>query len=335
MTTAAPLTIGDFQLATRCLVAPMAGVTDQPFRLLCKQLGAVYAVSEMVSANPDLRNTRKSWLRRQHDQEPAPIAVQIAGADADFLSEAAQYNVAHGAQIIDINMGCPAKKVCKKAAGSALLADEALVAEILAAVTAAVDVPVTLKIRTGTDENNINAIRIAQLAEASGIQMLTVHGRTRKQLYKGEAEYATIRDVVQAVTIPVIANGDIDTPQTAARVLQYTGAAGVMVGRAGQGNPWIYRQIDHYLNTGQELPPPSLDEIGAVLLGHVESLHRFYGPEQGLRVARKHIGWYLDTVPDSREFRRMLVRVDQAERQLQLIERWFAGRFRDGESLAA
>lgn len=319
----AHLQIGDHQLATRCLVAPMAGVTDQPFRLLCKKLGAVYAVSEMVSADPRLRNTRKSWLRRQHDLEPAPIAVQIAGADVAFLAEAARYNVEHGAQIIDINMGCPAKKVCKKAAGSALLADEALVANILNNVTCAVDVPVTLKIRTGTDTDNINAVRIARLAESAGIQLLTVHGRTRKQLYKGEAEYDTIREVVQAVNIPVIANGDIDSAQTAARVLQATGAAGVMVGRAGQGNPWIYHQIDHYLNTGQELPSPCTAQIGETLLKHVQALHQFYGEQQGLRVARKHIGWYLHTVSNSKTIKQQLMRVDSALEQCRLLDNWF------------
>ncbi len=318
------LQIGTHQLATRCLVAPMAGVTDQPFRWLCKKLGAGYAVSEMVSADPRLRNTRKSRLRRQHDREPAPIAVQIAGADADFLAEAAQYNVAHGAQIIDINMGCPAKKVCKKAAGSALLGNEALVEKLLNAVTTAVEIPVTLKIRTGTDEDNINAVRIAKLAETAGIQMLTVHGRTRKQLYKGQAEYNTIAEVVSSVNIPVIANGDINSPQTAARVLQYTGAAGVMIGRAGQGNPWIYAQIDHYLNTGQELPLPDRSEIGETLLKHVKLLHEFYGEQQGLRVARKHIGWYLDTVAGSNQFKRTLMRIGCPNQQLHLISQWFA-----------
>ncbi len=318
------LKIGDHQLTTRCLVAPMAGVTDQPFRLLCKKLGAGYAVSEMVSADPRLRNTRKSWLRRQHDDEPAPIAVQIAGADADFLAEAARYNVANGAQIIDINMGCPAKKVCKKAAGSALLANEALVEKLLNAVTCAIDVPVTLKIRTGTDNENINAVRIAELAAAAGIQMLTVHGRTRKQLYRGTAEYSTIAEVVQAVSIPVIANGDINTPQIAAQVLQNTAAAGVMVGRAGQGNPWIYAQIDHYLNTGQTLPAPDRTQVGATLLEHIRALHNFYGPQQGMRVARKHIGWYLDTIDNSGTFKHTLIRIDCPDQQLDLIEQWFA-----------
>ncbi len=318
------LQIGDHHLATRCLVAPMAGVTDQPFRLLCKQLGARYAVSEMVSADPRLRNTRKSLLRRQHHQEPAPIAVQIAGADADFLAEAARYNVAHGAQIIDINMGCPAKKVCKKAAGSALLADERLVGKILNAVTCAVDIPVTLKIRTGIDPANINAVRIARLAQQAGIQMLTIHGRTRAQHYTGQAEYDTLREVIDTVTLPVIANGDIDSPQSAARVLRHTGAAGVMVGRAGQGNPWLYAQIDHYLNTGQQLPAPDRHQIGQTLLMHVQALHRFYGDQQGLRVARKHIGWYLDTLPDSQAIKQSLVRIDDAVRQCHLIEQWFA-----------
>lgn len=319
----AHISIGEHALVTRCLVAPMAGVTDQPFRLLCKKLGAKYAISEMVSANPKLRHTRKSILRRQHDQEPAPIAVQIAGADADFLSEAAQYNVQHGAQIIDINMGCPAKKVCKKAAGSALLADEPLVTNILNTVTTAVDVPVTLKIRTGTNDDNINAIRIARIAEAAGIQMLSIHGRTRQQLYKGMAEYDTIRDVVRTVNIPVIANGDIDSPQIAARVLQYTKAAGVMVGRAGQGNPWIYAQIDHYLDTGQELPPPDISEIGQVLLEHIQALHQFYGELQGLRIARKHIGWYLDTVTNSTQLKQQLMQVESASQQCDLIATWF------------
>lgn len=312
--------LADRWIASRCLVAPMAGVTDLPFRQLCKHLGAVYAVAEMSAADPALRHTRKSRLRRQHDNEPAPVVVQIAGAEPDYLAEAAMFNVRHGAEIIDINMGCPAKKVCKKAAGSALLADEPLVARILTAVRKAVTVPVTLKIRLGSDADHINAVRIAQLAEQTGINMLTVHGRTRAQKYQGAVDYQTIAEVVDSVRIPVIANGDIDSPEKAAQVLQSTGAAAVMIGRAGLGNPWLYAAVDAYLHHGVTMPTADRQTRCAVLLEHVQNLHAFYGEQQGLRVARKHIGWYLQALPQPVASPRDLLQTDDACRQLQMLE---------------
>jgi len=312
--------LADRWIPSRCLVAPMAGVTDLPFRQLCKRLGAVYAVAEMSAANPALRHTRKSLLRRQHDDEPAPVVVQIAGAEPDYLAEAAMFNVRHGAEIIDINMGCPAKKVCKKAAGSALLADTALVARILSAVRRAVDVPVTLKIRIGTDAQNINAVAIARLAEQSGIDMLTVHGRTRAQKYQGTVDYAVIAEVVDSINIPVIANGDIDSAGKAARVLQETGAAAVMIGRAGQGNPWLYAAVDEYLRSGSTQPAATARMRCAVLLQHVQNLHAFYGEQQGLRVARKHIGWHLQALPQALANQRDLLRMDDAGQQLNMLE---------------
>jgi len=326
MTTAAPseqrfgFALADRWIASRCLVAPMAGVTDLPFRQLCKRLGAVYAVAEMSAADPALRHTRKSRLRRQHDNEPAPVVVQIAGAEPDYLAEAAMFNVRHGAEIIDINMGCPAKKVCRKAAGSALLADEALVARILAAVRKAVTVPVTLKIRLGSDAQHINAVRIAQLAEQVGIDMLTVHGRTRAQKYQGEVDYASIAAVVASVRIPVIANGDIDSAGKAAQVLRRTGAAAVMIGRAGQGNPWLYAAVDHHLRTGGMAAAVDPQTRCAVLLQHVQNLHAFYGEQQGLRVARKHIGWTLQTLPAMPGTARQLLQIDDACQQLHMLE---------------
>ncbi|MDA3934263.1 MAG: tRNA dihydrouridine synthase DusB [Gammaproteobacteria bacterium] len=313
--------LADRFIPTRCLVAPMAGVTDLPFRQLCKQLGAVYAVAEMSAANPALQHTRKSMLRRQHDNEPAPVVVQIAGAVPDYLATAAMFNVRHGAEIIDINMGCPAKKVCARQAGSALLADEPLVARILQAVRKAVTVPVTLKIRLGSDVENQNAVRIARLAELSGIDMLTVHGRTRAQKYTGSVNYDAIREVVETVSIPVIANGDILSAQQASEVLQHTGAAAVMIGRAGQGNPWLYAAVDQYLQHGRLPKAPSADQRCQVLLQHVQNLHAFYGCAQGLRVARKHIGWYLRTLPGDTAALAQLLRVEQPELQLRLLER--------------
>jgi len=327
MTTAAPseqrfgFALADRWIASRCLVAPMAGVTDLPFRQLCKRLGAVYAVAEMSAADPALRHTRKSRLRRQHDNEPAPVVVQIAGAEPDYLADAAMFNVRHGAEIIDINMGCPAKKVCRKAAGSALLADEALVARILAAVRKAVTVPVTLKIRLGCDASHINAVRIARLAAASGINMLTVHGRTRAQKYQGAVDYQTIAEVVNSISIPVIANGDIDSAEKAAQVLRRTGAAAVMIGRAGQGNPWLYAAVDQYLRSGTIATPTDAQTRAAVLIEHVQNLHAFYGEQQGLRVARKHIGWTLRASPTAQSILRQLLQVDDACQQLRMLER--------------
>ncbi len=285
--------IGRHQLPNRVVLAPMAGVTDRPFRTLCRRLGAGLVVGEMVTSDPGLWHTRKSRLRMDHRGEPGPRSVQIAGGDAEMLAEAARLNAAMGAEIIDINMGCPAKKVCNKAAGSALLRDEALVAEILAAVVAAVEVPVTLKIRTGWCADSNNGARVARIAEEAGIQALAVHGRHRQQRYAGEAEYDTIAAIKAAVRIPVFANGDIDSPAKAARVLDYTGADAVMVGRAAQGNPWIFREIAHFLRHGQRLAPPGVEERAEVLRDHLAALHDFYGRHLGVRIARKHLGWYL------------------------------------------
>lgn len=285
--------IGRHRLPNRVILAPMAGVTDRPFRQLCRRLGAGLVVGEMVTSDPSLWHTRKSRLRMDHRGEPGPRAVQIAGGDARMLAEAARLNADHGAEIIDINMGCPAKKVCNKAAGSALLRDERLVGEILETVVAAVDVPVTLKIRTGWCESSRNGERIARLAEDAGIQALAVHGRTREQRYTGSAEYETIAAIKACVSIPVFANGDIDCAQKAARVLDYTGADAVMIGRAAQGNPWIFREIDHYLRYGRLLATPSAQERHDVMLTHLRTLHEFYGEHMGVRIARKHLGWYL------------------------------------------
>ncbi|HDZ46912.1 hypothetical protein LCGC14_0119810 [marine sediment metagenome] len=290
-------TIGPYRLPNRVILAPMAGVTDRPFRQLCRQLGAGWVVGEMVTADPSLWHTRKSQLRMDHRGEPDPRVVQIAGGDAEMLAQAARLNAELGAQIIDINMGCPAKKVCNKAAGSALLRDEALVAEILEAVVAAVDIPVTLKIRTGWCAETNNGLRIAQLAESAGIQSLAIHGRHREQRYTGQAEYDTIAEIKSRLSIPVIANGDITSPEKAAEVLAYTGADAVMVGRGAQGNPWIFQQISHYLQHGERMALPTLIERHHVLQGHVEALHEFYGNTMGVRIARKHVGWYLNDDP--------------------------------------
>jgi len=284
--------IGPHILRNNLFVAPMAGVTDRPFRQLCKKLGAGYAVSEMAASNPRLWASEKTARRLNHDGEIAPVAVQIAGSEPWMLAEAAKFNADKGAQIIDINMGCPAKKVCNLAAGSALLQDEALVGRILDAVVNAVAIPVTLKFRTGWNRDNKNALRIAQIAQAAGIQMLTLHGRTRADLYTGAAEYETIAAVKAAVTIPVVANGDIDTPEKAQQVLALTGADAVMIGRAAQGRPWIFREIAHYLDTGTHLPPPQVEEARQLLLAHLQDHYAFYGEHIGVRSARKHIIWY-------------------------------------------
>ncbi len=288
-----PLRIGPYTLPNALALAPMAGVTDRVFRQLCRELGAGHTVSEMLSCDLSLLNTAKSRFRRDHRGEPEPVTVQIAGADPAAMAEAARYNASNGAQIIDINMGCPAKKVCRKLCGSALLADPVLVDEILHAVTEAVTIPVTLKIRTGTDADHINAPDIGQLAEKNGIAALFVHGRTRQQKYTGMADYAVIAEVKQSLSIPVIANGDIDSPHKACQVLEKTGCDGLMIGRAAQGNPWIFREILHFLKTGQPLPGPSKSEVLTLMARHVLALHEFYGEERGHRIARKHIGWYL------------------------------------------
>lgn len=301
----------------------MAGVTDLPFRRLCKSMGAGVVVGEMVSSDPSLRQSRKSQLRLRHDDEPGLRVVQIAGGDAQMLAEAAKYNVNNGAQVIDINMGCPAKKVCKKAAGSALLKDPVLVDEILHAVVEAVAVPVTLKIRTGWDPENKNALHIAHLAEKAGIQSLAVHGRTRACKYLGNAEYETIRQVKRSVSIPVIANGDISSPEKAAEVLTYTGADGLMIGRAAQGRPWIFREILHYLKNKTFLPEITLEEVEQILLNHISALHQFYGEAQGVKIARKHVAWYLASHENEKVFRQKFNLIQSAEAQLCALTEYF------------
>jgi tRNA-dihydrouridine synthase B len=315
--------IGPYLIQPNVILAPMAGVTDKPFRVLCKQLGAGLAVSEMTISEPRLWNTEKSRHRMDHSGEPAPVSVQIAGTVPQLLADAARYNVDHGAQIIDINMGCPAKKVCNAWAGSALMRDEALVARILDAVVAAVDVPVTLKIRTGWNSENRNGLQIARIAESAGIAALAVHGRTRDQQYTGEAEYATIAEIKSELRIPVMANGDIDSPQKAAYVLRATGADGVLIGRAAQGRPWIFREVAHYITTGESLPPPSLQEVRDILLGHLTALHAFYGEHQGVRIARKHLGWYAKDRPENSAFRAVVNRAESAEEQIRLTRGYF------------
>jgi tRNA-dihydrouridine synthase B len=315
--------IGPYRIDPPVVLAPMAGVTDKPFRMLCKRLGAGLCVSEMTTSDPRFWNTPKSLRRMDHVGEPEPVSVQIAGTEPEQLAEAARYNAAHGAELIDINMGCPAKKVCNVAAGSALLRDEALVARILEAVVGAVDVPVTLKIRTGWCRETRNALTIARIAEASGIAALTIHGRTRNDFYEGEAEYATIAAVKAAVRIPVIANGDITSPRKAKTVLKATGADAVMVGRAAQGRPWIFREIAHFLATGTELPPVTLAEVRDVLIGHLEHLHSFYGAPQGVRIARKHLGWYAKDHPEQAAFRTVVNAAETGERQIALTRDYF------------
>ncbi len=316
--------IGPHILKNRLIVAPMAGVTDRPFRQLCKRLGAGMAVSEMVTSNSLLYGSAKTQRRANHEGEVDPISVQIAGADPQMMAQAARYNVDHGAQIIDINMGCPAKKVCNVMAGSSLLRDEPLVADILEAVVkAAGTVPVTLKIRTGWDREHKNAFAILKIAEAAGIRALAIHGRTRACGYAGEAEYDTIRAVKAGARIPVIANGDITTPEKARFVLDYTGADAVMIGRAAQGRPWIFREIEHFLATGQHLPLPEVAEIRAILLGHIDDLYRFYGEHTGVRVARKHISWYTRGLTGSSAFRHAMNRMESPQEQLAAINEYF------------
>ncbi len=318
-----PMQIGPYQLENPLILAPMAGVTDLPFRQLCKQLGAAMAVSEMVSSNSLLWGSKKTRRRASHTGEIEPKSVQIMGTDPQMMADAARYNAAEGAQIIDINMGCPAKKVCNVLAGSALLQDEKLVGRILEAVVAAVEVPVTLKIRTGWDRESKNAVTIGRIAESAGIQALAIHGRTRADHYKGEAEYDTIAEVKQAVSIPVIANGDITSAEKARFVLDYTGADAVMIGRAAQGRPWIFREIAHYLRTGEHLPEPSLNEIRAILTGHLKNLYAFYGEYTGVRVARKHISWYSKGQSHGAAFRQAVNRVETVEEQLALTHDFF------------
>lgn len=315
--------IGPHRIDTPVILAPMAGVTDKPFRQLCKRLGAGLAVSEMTISDARFWKTDKSRRRMDHDGEPAPISVQIAGTEPRQLAEAARYNVDHGAQIIDINMGCPAKKVCNAWAGSALMRDESLVARILEAVVGAVDVPVTLKIRTGWDCDHRNGPVIARIAEASGVAALAVHGRTRDQHYTGQAEYDTIAAIKAELRIPVFANGDVDSPHKAAVVLKATGADAVMIGRAAQGRPWIFREVAHFLATGDVLPAPALAEVRDVLLGHLHALHAFYGEAQGVRIARKHLGWYAKDRPENAAFRAVVNRAETAETQVALTTDYF------------
>ena len=316
--------IGAHVLRNGLFVAPMAGITDRPFRQLARRFGAGLAVSEMLSSRPELRESRKSRLRRDHAGEPGPISVQIAGADPAMLAEAARYNVDQGAQIIDINMGCPAKKVCNVSAGSALLENESLVSRILEAVVGAVEVPVTLKIRTGPAPERRNALRIARIAESAGVQLLAIHGRTRACAFAGRAEYETIAEVKSAVRIPVIANGDVTGPEAALAVLEATGADGIMIGRAAQGRPWLFREIAHYLATGERLAAPSMAEIGSVLAEQLVGLYDLYGPEHGARIARKHIGWTVRGLPGGESFRSRANLMVDAEAQLKAAREYFA-----------
>jgi tRNA-dihydrouridine synthase B len=317
--------IGTHVLRNNLFVAPMAGVTDRPFRQLCKKFGAGLAVSEMVASNSLLWGSEKTRRRANHDGEVEPISVQIAGADPKMMADAARYNVDEGAQIIDINMGCPAKKVCNAAAGSALLRDEPLVSRILEAVVDAVDVPVTLKFRTGWDAHTRNALRVAQIAEESGIQLLSLHGRTRACGFSGHAEYDTIREVKQASRLPVVANGDINTPEQARQVLELTGADGIMIGRAAQG---------HFLRTGEKLEPPLVEEIREVLVSHLHDLHSFYGRERGVKVARKHISWYTKGLANSAEFRHRMNQLESCDAQLAAVEDFFDRLMQGGRRLA-
>jgi tRNA-dihydrouridine synthase B len=325
--------IGPYVLSNNLAVAPMAGVTDRPFRMLCKRLSAGYAVSEMVASNPRLWNTEKSRRRIDHAGEVAPVAVQIAGSDPAELADAARHNVDRGAQIVDINMGCPAKKVCDVAAGSALLGNPTLVASIVSAVVKAVDVPVTLKIRTGPAPQTRNALEIAQIAEDAGIAALAVHGRTRACAFVGSVEYDTIAAIKRAVKIPVIANGDIDSPERAASVLGMTGADGVMIGRAAQGRPWIFREILHFLTTGEHLPPPTVAEARALILAHLEDHYAFHGEALGVRTARKHLGWYTERLAGGMEFRREVNAAETVSVQVAAVSSYFDRLAEQGERI--
>ena len=325
--------IGPHKLKNNLIVAPMAGVTDRPFRQLCKVMGAGMAVSEMVSSNSLLWGSEKTKRRANHEGEVDPISVQIVGADPAMLAEAAKYNVDRGAQIIDINMGCPAKKICKVMAGSALLQDEPLVGRLLSAVVKAVHVPVTLKIRTGWDKDHRNALNILRIAEGAGIQALAMHGRTRACAYSGDAEYDTIAAVKSAAHIPVIANGDITTPEKAKYVLEYTGADAIMIGRAAQGRPWIFREIEHFIETGEHLPLPEVIEIHRVLMAHLHDLYEFYGEYSGVRIARKHISWYTKGLTGSASFRHAMNQLQTTVEQVHAVDRFFNELAMRGERL--
>lgn len=320
--------IGPYTLSSPVFLAPMAGVTDRPFRQLCTSMGAGLVVSEMVTSEPHLRNSRKTRLRMDHQGETNPISVQIAGTEPVKMADAARYNVEHGAQMIDINMGCPAKKVCNVAAGSALMKNEQRVAAILSAVVEAVEVPVTLKMRTGWDHQHRNATRIAEIAEETGIQMLSLHGRTRADAYRGEVDYETIAEVKQRIKIPVVANGDITSPETARQVLDITGADAIMIGRAAQGKPWIFREINHYLETGELLAAPTQQEISQILQDHLSNLYDFYGEQRGVRIARKHIGWYCKSHQSGNDnelanFKKHINQIEDAQLQLDQVVSFF------------
>ncbi|MGB5599808.1 MAG: tRNA dihydrouridine synthase DusB [Thiothrix litoralis] len=315
--------IGSYTLDNSLIVAPMAGVTDRPFRTLCKHFGAGHAVSEMMTVDATLYANKKSLYRANFDGELAPISAQIAGSEPETMAEAARYQVANGAQIVDINMGCPVRKVCRKLAGSALLKDEDLVARILDAVVSAVDVPVTLKTRLGYADGEENILRVAARAEQAGIAALAIHGRTREQMYTGQARYELIREVKRNANIPIIANGDIDSPQKAKIVLDATGADAVMIGRAAQGRPWIFREMSHYLQTGELLPPPEVAEVREVLLGHLDDLYQFYGEYSGCRIARKHIAWYTNGLHDSNAFRQAMYAQDSTAGQARVVDAYF------------
>jgi tRNA-dihydrouridine synthase B len=317
------MNIGPYRIDPPLILAPMAGVTDKPFRCLARRLGAGYAVSEMTASDPTLWGTVKSLKRMDHTGEQSPIGVQIAGSDPDMMAAAARFNVEAGAEIIDINMGCPAKKVCKLWAGSALLRDEQLVGRILSAVVRSVDVPVTLKIRTGYDSEHVNAVQIARIAEGEGVQALAVHGRTRDMHYKGDAEYQTIAAVKSAISIPVIANGDLTNPAKALEILKITGADALMIGRAAQGRPWVFHEMSHYLQHGVLLPEPSLRAVSEIMLGHVAALHDFYGEPAGVRIARKHLRWYVRDKPGSANYLDRALRAETAALQLQLTTEFF------------
>ena len=325
--------IGSYPLSNNLIVAPMAGVTDRPFRSLCKYFGAGHAVSEMMTADKTLRMSKKSLYRANFDGELAPISAQIAGSDPFELAEAARYQVANGAQIVDINMGCPAKKVCNKLAGSALLQDEDLVARILDTVVAAVDVPVTLKTRLGFLNGQENILRVAKRAEQAGIAALALHGRTREDMYLNTARYELIKQVKQMINIPLIANGDIDSPEKAKYVLDYTGADAIMIGRAAQGRPWIFREIAHYLKTGEHLAAPDIAEVKAVLLGHLAELYQFYGEYSGCRIARKHIAWYTKGLRGSNEFRQAMYQLETTAEQQQAVAQYFDSLARHSDRL--